>query len=1373
MALPTNTFRTLRYYRSKFRESKYLLAAEATDLQLESFEQLRQFVKNTYGDIAVGPAFRVDKLSGTTIVIRPGEAWLDGIPFLLKSGTDAVVNPGVLPTNTDTSLFDMSATPTDIGGKRLVFPPTVANDNYSVVIEAIEELVREAGSSGAVDAFLQGVNVGEGTEHKLRLVYKTHVVKTADLTETPTFPLIPAITNHFVNRIKITPAGLSGTINTAITITPDINGADLTANFNNGGFVLPFAADASDYIFGRLIDSDGNVLIITSITTSDGGMTVDMRLDREVKVGDNDPKAGLPVITASVPYYLVKRDHYTTDSNGSPLGKRFYRVADFNFTSPVVGDPTDKRVSSNINTFGVDPNIRLREGGIISWNASFNLLTNSSDYEITTQGMVGKAKVAAGSITLPLTGDVAYVYLNRQAIADYFVVPTVTAKTNVPSSVDVYILAERGSQRVYFPHNGSIGDSETGFLGGFGSELAKDLSRDNLTDMLTEVEMDEVFAETFDIDDDVDYTKTQSMVFEPFNKQFKAGSSARFLDFFGDTVPELDPTDPWTLLGTQTSSSLLGIVTLTDASAGDFIDYERVESSLTTLARSEHRFRARVPSSSGSHPFTYRLKDGVGGKHFGLSIGAASASLIDGAGTILQTFVLDGTIYHEYKLTKIGNTSIQWYVDEVLKGVYRYSDIVTGSGGVSTVTWGTGFVAASTAVVNLDFLRFDIYTSIFFSKDLYRKGSVFYEADVLPTAATPVWVKVDGGGGITEVITNGNLVLTDTIGANQINYYRDETSLTRHGDAEVDLRVKIASAGLASFEQFGIVLEDGAKTMAAYLRDVAGQLKVGLWNPVSNIVVGPEHNLDYNKFYSIKIRKGQDETVSLLVDNVLTELRSYDEFLDPSVNTRISFGSFFNASQYTATIDFTQYGLPGFGTLAGTPVKDFLVAITSDDPAPVAWVSSDNGFTWFRLNDRDAVSVADTQQTGANLLVQIGLSKINSVLTDYGLYYNRSGFETDGPFRFDTQTAIAAQTTFELPFVYSTGVDELIVTYKPVAGDSRELFLTDDYTEDDQNHITLTFPAVAGDKLKFRVIFVTSPIIVPTAGVFNGHDHDGSGGESDILNPTTVNAVGDVNVGNNLQVDVDANIDGDLTVAGTINGTSPLKLSGDNTGVLVGNGTLAVGSLDLKVRTAGGASPTFSLERGGVSWTELHNAAGNFVVQKATVDKLRIMTDGSLEIVKDIRAAGSMQIGGNAVIAGIVQTQQVVASQGQFDSLTVGGQPIVTVANFITVRSVSMTGSDVLINPGLESTDVVYKVFSTSSGEDLDFANGGFDGQKIFIYGLVGSQTFNIQEPTGGAGGAVKVMDSGSFTIDDDDTISFIWNQTDLRWLELQRSNNN
>src|SRR5690242_3967938 len=97
-----NTYRAKRYLRSKFVEGKYLLASEATDLELEILDVLRKAVQQTIGDVALEDAWKVERLSSTQLLVKPGEAWFKGLPLQFRSGKDhlvsgAVLSAGIIP----------------------------------------------------------------------------------------------------------------------------------------------------------------------------------------------------------------------------------------------------------------------------------------------------------------------------------------------------------------------------------------------------------------------------------------------------------------------------------------------------------------------------------------------------------------------------------------------------------------------------------------------------------------------------------------------------------------------------------------------------------------------------------------------------------------------------------------------------------------------------------------------------------------------------------------------------------------------------------------------------------------------------------------------------------------------------------------------------------------------------------------------------------------------------------------------------------------------------------------------------------------------------------------------------------------------------
>jgi len=464
MSLTNNTFKSKRYLRTKFREGKYLLSSEASDLQLESQELIKEFIKSSYGDFALDDAFKPDQTSSTQITIKPGFAWKDGLPFILKSGSDAKVILGNVPVGV--TLTEVSASVGNKGGKRLVLSG-LANGSYSVVVEASEELVKPSGV-GAVDTYLQGVNVGEETAVKSRLIYKLHVVLTSALTSTPTYPL--ASPNHYVNEIIITPTGGSNFLTSSTDITQDLNGADRKIIINNSTANIPYGSEAQEYVGGLLIDSDGNEMVITSITTTDAGATVQILLDREVDYNSSNPKAGLPIITTSVPYKLVKADYYVTTTTGEPLGKSYWKLANFVFTAGAITSLTDLRHITAVNSFEKDLNIRLTGGGNISWSTGTNNLSWSSDLRL---GMPGNTigVIPTGSVNLPTNGSVSYITLQRSNTGFISYTPAVATMDSLLNSAHIYVFAYRTDNRVYFPDNGSIGNGQTILLGGAASSI--------------------------------------------------------------------------------------------------------------------------------------------------------------------------------------------------------------------------------------------------------------------------------------------------------------------------------------------------------------------------------------------------------------------------------------------------------------------------------------------------------------------------------------------------------------------------------------------------------------------------------------------------------------------------------------------------------------------------------------------------------------------------------------------------------------------------------------------------------------------------------------------------------------------------------------
>ena len=68
--LKFNSFRAQRYLRSRFIEGKYLLASEATDIELELIDFCRTLVKHTLGDVAVEDGWKTELYKIQTKVLN-------------------------------------------------------------------------------------------------------------------------------------------------------------------------------------------------------------------------------------------------------------------------------------------------------------------------------------------------------------------------------------------------------------------------------------------------------------------------------------------------------------------------------------------------------------------------------------------------------------------------------------------------------------------------------------------------------------------------------------------------------------------------------------------------------------------------------------------------------------------------------------------------------------------------------------------------------------------------------------------------------------------------------------------------------------------------------------------------------------------------------------------------------------------------------------------------------------------------------------------------------------------------------------------------------------------------------------------------------
>ena len=57
---------------------------------------LEESIKNSMGDFAVEDSWKVTRINNMQLLIKPGEAWLNGLPFLMRYGKDHLVSGSLL-----------------------------------------------------------------------------------------------------------------------------------------------------------------------------------------------------------------------------------------------------------------------------------------------------------------------------------------------------------------------------------------------------------------------------------------------------------------------------------------------------------------------------------------------------------------------------------------------------------------------------------------------------------------------------------------------------------------------------------------------------------------------------------------------------------------------------------------------------------------------------------------------------------------------------------------------------------------------------------------------------------------------------------------------------------------------------------------------------------------------------------------------------------------------------------------------------------------------------------------------------------------------------------------------------------------------------
>ncbi len=524
-----NSFRPDFYFRTRFREGSYLLASEATEVQLENIQVLRKYMKNTYGDTAFGEGFFLKRTGAAEIELVSGEGIYDGLPFEID-GLEEVRTPG---TPLGGKIIQGEGAPTRVAtavahlGPRWDTSGLADGNQYAVILERKEDLVMASGTesdpstpnytSRSTDNFLEGLNVDENTAEKLRPIYIAHFVDLGTLAAATSNALFPQYVNEvefFVNK-----GGNTYTASTAIASGTD--GQNLTITITDpigaGGNLGSLATTCADQLaFGKFVDTRGNEFIIVSATIS--GSDITLTLD-----SPTIPGMTVPQLVTTVPYFdngatdtfkIKKADYFTTDNSGNPLGSTYLCVGVFSDNAGSIAAvslsdedggagyqaDTAVAVSGVTNYWGaeaaetstgvltgrvvpnkrrdaagmvsvMDHNWRLSGGGTLGW-APASLTIGASNLYITHPSYSYRAYVQAADVIANIDdGDVLYAIIDRDATADYRVQNVaggglyVANYANVPYTEDVVVVAIRTGTTLYFRDNGAFLTGESRALG--------------------------------------------------------------------------------------------------------------------------------------------------------------------------------------------------------------------------------------------------------------------------------------------------------------------------------------------------------------------------------------------------------------------------------------------------------------------------------------------------------------------------------------------------------------------------------------------------------------------------------------------------------------------------------------------------------------------------------------------------------------------------------------------------------------------------------------------------------------------------------------------------------------------------------------------
>lgn len=497
MSTTNNFFRPKRHFRSVFREGKFLLNTEATEIQLEVMDRLREQVKQAFGpsfSIQDGMLVQADAVVGR-VIIRPGYSYVEGYPLNLTSSEDPQYALGVSPAEfTAADFVKVPRTGGNAGGLALQLGGATPIDagEYLIILDVKEQLI-----TSAQDPFLRSANLAESTADRHRLIVDVHlipkyidnnIINGLSLNNSP-IPYRGSAANNFVDYIQVTASGANYALVSSLPITgaEAIDGRNLELQINNGNGTTTAAFptsndDLREYIHGTLVDSNGTEFHVSNMFVTPGNPTrvtlqVDLEKTRPVQLTTFQTS---PAITNGVPYRLIKRDLFVTSAGQLPEGRRFYPLAevDWDGTSVVSDDIMDLRAQSLTRDGVLDlirnQGLNLTSEGGLYWNQVANELVWGDELYIHSAFEGFDWTIPAGD-TVSLFGGIAinevlYVNLNDKPTGGSLILKKETrgvgelTQDSLKASHIFWIAKRLPDNRIYFNGGLVLNDRQSKFF---------------------------------------------------------------------------------------------------------------------------------------------------------------------------------------------------------------------------------------------------------------------------------------------------------------------------------------------------------------------------------------------------------------------------------------------------------------------------------------------------------------------------------------------------------------------------------------------------------------------------------------------------------------------------------------------------------------------------------------------------------------------------------------------------------------------------------------------------------------------------------------------------------------------------------------------